>query len=254
VFVIQWAAFVPAFVFRTERFYDLAGSITYVVVIAATVAWNGRTDPRSLLLLSMVCVWALRLGSFLFGRVLRAGKDDRFREIKHSFLRFLSAWTMQGLWVSFTLAAVLAAVTSGRSVSFGPATWVGLAVWLIGLGIEAAADEQKRQFRADPGNRGRFIQTGLWSWSRHPNYFGEIVLWIGAAIVAAPVLRGLQWVAMISPLFVTLLLTRISGIPILERRANEKWGRQADYEAYKRRTPVLVPRPPKNEKLHSSRP
>jgi steroid 5-alpha reductase family enzyme len=175
--------------------------------------------------------------------VLRAGKDDRFREIKRSFLRFLSAWTLQGLWISFTLAAALAAVTATQTVPLGPVAWVGLAVWSIGLAIEAVADDQKRRFRADPSNRGGFIRTGLWAWSRHPNYFGEIVLWAGVAIVAAPALRGWQWVAMISPLFVALLLTRISGIPILERRADERWGGRPDYETYKKRTPVLVPHP-----------
>jgi steroid 5-alpha reductase family enzyme len=106
------------------------------------------------------------------------------------------------------------------------------------------SDAQKNRFRADPANRGKFIQTGLWAWSRHPNYFGEIVLWIGVAIIALPVLRGWQYLTLISPVFVTLLLTRVSGVPMLERRADEKWGGQEDYEAYKARTPVLIPRPP----------
>ena len=113
----------------------------------------------------------------------------------------------------------------------------------LGFAFEAVADSQKSRFRADPANKGRFIHTGLWAWSRHPNYFGEIVLWIGVAIIALPVLRGWQWVTLISPVFVTLLLTRVSGVPMLEKRADEKWGGQEDYEAYKERTPVLVPRP-----------
>jgi steroid 5-alpha reductase family enzyme len=104
-----------------------------------------------------------------------------------------------------------------------------------------AADAQKSRFSANPANKGRFIDTGLWRRSRHPNYFGEIVLWIGIAIAALPVLRGWQWVTIISPAFVTLLLTRVSGIPLLERRADEKWGGQADYEAYKKKTPVPFP-------------
>jgi len=244
-FAMQWIAFVPAFAFRTERFYDLVGSITYIVVAAFTVALAGRIDARASLLLAMVCVWALRLGTFLFLRVLRSGRDERFTEIKRSSLRFLSAWTLQGLWVSFTLSATLAAIAASKTGRLGATAWIGVGVWLAGFGIEAVADEQKRRFRADLAHRGDFIRTGLWAWSRHPNYFGEIVLWIGAAIVAAPVFAGWQWVTMLSPLFVIVLLTRVSGVPILERRADEKWGEQEEYERYKRRTSVLVLRPPR---------
>jgi steroid 5-alpha reductase family enzyme len=123
-------------------------------------------------------------------------------------------------------------------------TVLGVLVWIAGFGIEAVADRQKSRFRADPANKGRFIRSGLWAWSRHPNYFGEIVLWVGVAIIAVPVLQGWQWVTLISPVFVTLLLTRVSGVPLLEKKADATWGGQPDYEAYKASTPVLVPRPP----------
>jgi len=244
-FAIQWLAFVPAFILKTERTYDLTGSFTYISVAILAVALAGRWDARALLLLAMVAVWAVRLGSFLFRRVHRAGKDDRFTEIKQSFVRFLLAWTLQGLWVSFTLAAALAAITTRATKPLGIAAWIGLAIWIIGFAIEITADMQKKRFRAVPENKGRFIQSGLWGWSRHPNYFGEIVLWIGVAVVAAPALQGWQWVMLISPVFVTLLLTKISGIPILERRADKTWGGQPEYEAYKSRTPTLILRPPR---------
>jgi steroid 5-alpha reductase family enzyme len=148
------------------------------------------------------------------------------------------------LWVTLTLAAALAAITTTNRKGLGLCALVGTLVWVFGFAIEAAADAQKSRFRTDPENKGKFINTGLWSWSRHPNYFGEIVLWVGVAIIALPVLQGWQWVTLISPVFVALLLTRISGVPILERRADEKWGGQEDFEAYKERTPVLIPRPP----------
>jgi len=244
-FAVQWIAFVPAFIFRTEHFYDMVGSLTYISVVAFAVLLVNRTDQRALLLFAMVTIWALRLGLFLSHRVRRAGKDDRFTEIKESFIRFLSAWTLQGLWVSFTLAAALAAITTPTPLPLGLCARIGLAVWVLGFGFEIAADWQKSRFRRLEANRGRFISTGLWAWSRHPNYFGEIVLWVGVLIVAAPVLQGWQWVALASPVFVTLLLTKISGIPLLERRADEKWGGQEDYEAYKKRTSILVPWPPK---------
>ena len=242
-FAIQWLAFIPAFVFQTERFYDLTGSLTYITVTIVAVLLAPTPDTRSYVLLALVLVWAIRLGSYLFTRIRKVGKDDRFDAIKPSFIRFLNAWTLQALWVSITLAAALAAITTTVRKSFGVVAVVGLVVWLIGFGLEAAADRQKSRFRADPANRGAFIHTGVWAWSRHPNYFGEITLWIGVALIAAPVLHGWQWATLISPVFVFLLLTRVSGVPMLEKKADKRWGGQPAYETYKKRTPVLVPRP-----------
>ena len=243
-FLVQWIAFVPSFAARTERYYDLVGSLTYLTSIIGVLLLADRFDGRSLVLALLVSLWALRLGSFLYQRIKRAGTDERFDEIKTSFLRFLMAWTLQGLWVFLTLAAALAAMTSAGQAPLGPLGLLGIAVWAAGFLIEAVSDHQKRAFRRDPSNNGRFITTGLWAWSRHPNYFGEIVLWVGIALIALPVLSGWQHVALVSPLFVYVLLTRVSGIPILERRAEERWGDESEYQDYKARTPVLFPRPP----------
>ncbi|MGD2092519.1 MAG: DUF1295 domain-containing protein [Candidatus Aminicenantes bacterium] len=242
-FLIQWLAFIPAYLLQTEGFFDLTGSITYISVIIISVLFSPVIDGRSILILALVVIWAARLGTFLFRRIHKAGKDARFDEIKPSFLRFLMTWTLQGLWVSFTLAAALAAVTTTTRKKLGLFALVGFLVWVFGFVFEVVADTQKSRFRANAENKGKFIHTGLWTWSRHPNYFGEIVLWIGIAIIALPILRGWQWVTLISPVFVTLLLTRVSGIPMLEKRSDEKWGGQDDYEAYKKRTPLLIPRP-----------
>jgi len=243
-FVIQWLAFIPAWLLQSEAFYDLTGSLTYISVTLLAVALAPEIDGRAIVLLVLVVIWAGRLGTYLFRRIRRAGKDERFDRIKKSFPRFLIAWTVQGLWVSLTLAAALAAITTTVRKDLGVVALIGALVWAAGFGVEAAADRQKSRFRADPANKGRFISGGLWAWSRHPNYFGEIMLWVGVAVIAVPVLQGWQWVTLISPVFVALLLTRVSGVPLLEKRADEKWGGQEDYEAYKARTPVLVPLPP----------
>jgi len=242
IFIIQWLAFSVAYVLQSEKFYDLTGSLTYITITVLAVILSPQVDARTILLLLLIVIWAARLGSFLFLRIHKAGKDARFDTIKPSFPRFLNAWTLQGLWVSLTLAAALAAITTTYRQGLGILALIGLLVWIFGFAFEVIADLQKTHFRAQPHNKGKFIHSGLWSRTRHPNYFGEIVLWVGIALIAIPVLRGWQWVTLISPLFVTLLLTRISGVPILEKRADEKWGGQADYEAYKKRTPVLIPR------------
>ena len=247
-FVIQWLVFIHAYLNQTEKFFDLTGSLTYITVTILALLLSPVKDARSMLLTGLVLVWAARLGLFLFQRIKTAGEDRRFRELKTSFSRFLLTWTLQGLWVTFSLAAALAAITSLKRVEFGLFGVIGLLVWLVGFGLESIADSQKSKFKADSANEGKFIQTGLWSWSRHPNYFGEIVLWIGVAIIALPVLSGWQWVTMISPVFVFFLLTRISGVPMLEKRADEKWGGQEDYEAYKVNTSIMIPLPPKGDK------
>jgi steroid 5-alpha reductase family enzyme len=244
-FLVQWVAFAVAFLLQTETFYDLIGSLTYITVTIIAVLLSPDVDGRSILLMAMVVIWAARLGTFLVRRIRKAGKDARFDEIKPSFPRYLLTWTLQGLWVTLTLSAALVAITTSVRKDLGVFALVGLAVWVFGIAVEAAADAQKNAFRAEPANKGKFINTGLWAWSRHPNYFGEIVLWIGVAIIALPVLRGWQWVTLISPVFVALLLMRVSGVPMLEKRADEKWGGQEDYEAYKANTPVLIPKPPK---------
>ena len=245
-FAINAVAFVPSFIARTEHYYDLTGSLTYITTTVLALVLASDLDTRSTLIGLMVLLWSGRLGSFLFKRVKQSGKDGRFDQIKKSFLRFLMAWMIQGLWVTLTAGAAFAAIASGDKQELGFIGAVGFVIWALGFAIEVASDNQKTAFKADPKNDGKFINVGLWSWSRHPNYFGEIMLWTGMAILAFPALSGWQHVTLISPLFVYLLLTRVSGVPMLERRADKKWGGQANYRAYKAATPVLIPRPPKD--------
>lgn len=244
-FVVQWVAYIPAAMAQTDRYFDATGSLTYIGVTIMLVVLSPALDARDLILAAVVVVWAVRLGSFLFVRNIRSGRDDRFDEIKKSKLRFLMVWTLQALWVSLTATAAWIALASSNSAPLDWTTWVGLALWVIGFVLEATADMQKSRFKADPSNRGRFIQTGLWSVSRHPNYFGEILLWIGVLVIAAPVLQGWQWIALLSPVFVTLLLTKVSGIPTLDKKAAQKWGDDPEYRAYRARTSVLIPMPRK---------
>lgn len=241
IYLIHWLVFIPSYIYQTEHYFDLTGSITYLSSLAAVAILHPALDTRGLVFCLLIAIWAIRLGSFLFTRVKRAGSDSRFDLIKINFFRFLLTWTLSGTWVYVTMAAGLAAVSSADSLSLDVFFVAGLALWLAGFGFEVTADTQKTRFRADPANEGKFITSGLWSISRHPNYFGEIVLWIGIAVIAFPVLSGWQYITLISPVFVIFLLTRVSGINLLERAGKQRWGDDPDYRAYLDSTPSLVP-------------
>ena len=243
--LVQWTAFVPAYLSPPERYYDITGTFTYLLLLSLALMW-GSLDARSLLLAAMVLVWAVRLGTFLFRRIQREGKDGRFDDIKPDPGRFAVAWTLQGVWVFLTAIAALIAIVAPAGPELGGRDLVGLLLWGGGFGLEVMADTQKTAFRADPAHEGRFIDTGVWAWSRHPNYAGEITLWTGVLVLASSSFtQPGQWVALVSPVFIYLLLTRVSGVPMLEKRSDARWGGQPDYEAYKARTPVLWPRPPR---------
>jgi steroid 5-alpha reductase family enzyme len=244
-FGAQWIAYVPAYIFQTEHYYDLMGGFTYVSLVVLVVIANPFLDMRGGLVALLVGVWAIRLSTFLFLRVKEAGFDRRFNKMKTIPAQFLMTWTLQGLWVLVTFSAGLAAMTSAKQVPLEGFALVGTAVWLLGFVIEVVADAQKRRFRRDESNTQAFITTGLWSWSRHPNYFGEILLWLGIAIIAVPTLVGWQWATLISPVFVFVLLNYISGVQMLERSADKRWGEDPEYKAYKARTSELIPLPPK---------
>jgi steroid 5-alpha reductase family enzyme len=242
IFAIQWLAFIPAFIFQTEKFYDLIGSITYLTAVIIGILTADQFDLRSIIIASLIGIWALRLGGFLFVRVFQDGGDGRFDKIKPSFHRFLLTWTLQGLWVFLTAVCALTALGNSGKVEIGIVGFIGIAIWTIGFAIEVISDAQKRKFRGKPDKATPFITAGLWAHSRHPNYFGEVVLWTGIAIAALPTLSGLQYITLISPIFVYLLLTKVSGIPLLEQRAEERWGDDEAYVKYRDSTPILLPK------------
>lgn len=242
IFGIQWLAFIPAYIFQTERYYDLIGSFTYITAATLAILLSDQQDPLKYALPLVIITWAARLGNFLFSRVTQQGGDDRFDRIKPNFMRFFMVWNIQGLWVFLTLACALAAISSQQHYTSNidiTTLSIGLLIWATGFGIEVIADRQKTNFKQNPDNKGKFIQSGLWSRSRHPNYCGEIILWLGVAIASSPLLSEWQWLGLISPIFVYLLLTRVSGIPLLEAKAEKIWGKSEDYQAYKANTSIL---------------
>ena len=243
---IQWLAWIPASLAKSERYYDLTGGLTYLTVVGFTL-WAGSQSEspsaRELIVSLLVVIWALRLSSFLYLRIHRTGKDGRFDRLKTSPIRFLVPWTIQGLWVFLTMIVVIVINSQAESApELGIWDAIGLLMWLLGFSIEVIADNQKSAFNANSDNQGKWIDSGLWSYSRHPNYLGEIMLWTGIACFGISCFSGMERLAWISPIFIYLLLTKISGVPILDRRGLEKWGNQPEYHKYREETPTLLPR------------
>ena len=243
---IQWVAWIPASVGKTERFYDLTGGLTYLTVVGFSLWAGSQSEPpslRELIVSLLVVIWSLRLSFFLYLRIHRTGKDGRFDQLKTSPIRFLVPWTLQGLWVFLTMIVVIVINSQADSA---PALeiwdYIGLSIWILGFGIETIADNQKTVFNTEPNNQGKWIDSGLWSYSRHPNYLGEILLWTGIAFFGISCFTGLERVAWISPIFIYILLTKVSGTPILDKRALEKWGDDPEYQKYRDNTPALIPR------------
>ena len=245
-FLVHWIAFIPSYLAKTEKFYDITGTVAYITVLyiastLTTYSFDHQLELRSQVAIALVVIWAVRLGLFLFIRVLKVGEDRRFREAKQSFSKYLLWWSMSALWVFLTTANALTLIINNTNVSDDLYFYFGISLWGFGFLFEVLADEQKRKFRTNKNNKNRFISTGLWGISRHPNYFGEILLWVGMAIIALPTLKGWQHVTLISPIFIYFLLTRISGVNLLEQRADKKWSGDEDYKKYKKQVPILIP-------------
>ena len=244
-FATHWIIAVPSLITSSEKYFDFTGMVATLLLVLtsmfALLSSGAEASIRSVFVATFVSVWTLRLGIFLYKRIVKAGEDIRFRDIKKSLPKFLMTWTLSALWVFLTTVNAITLIALNPLEPIGIFFIMGALLWLLGFGFEVIADRQKKYFSEQPKNEGRFITQGLWSVSRHPNYFGEIILWAGIAIISLPFLSGWQYVTLVSPVFVFLLLTRISGLPFLEDKAEKKWGEDKDYIEYKKRTPILVP-------------
>ena len=241
-FLIQWVAYIPAYIFQTEKFYDLTGSLSYLTVIWFVFFSSNNLSGlniHNLIVVTLISIWAIRLGTFLFGRIHKDGEDKRFRTIKTSASQFFMTWTLQGMWVSICTMCAITAISSSQGIIANALFYLGLAFFIVGFAIEVVSDQQKSAFRAVPENKEKFITSGLWSKSQHPNYFGEILLWSAIALLSISSLNGTQYLTLISPVFTYVLLVYISGVRMLDDMGNKKWGHLEEYKEYKRNTPTL---------------
>ncbi len=244
-YVIHWIAYIPAYLFQTEKFYDLTGSVTYLSVVWFVFLSTYQSislNFGNLILVLLISIWTIRLGLFLFMRIHKAGEDKRFRTIKTSASQFFMTFTLSGLWVTLCSMCALVAISSPEGLVMNALTYVGIILFIIGFGIEIVADNQKTAFRSIEANKDSFITSGLWSKSRHPNYFGEVLLWFAIAVISFSSLEGLQLITLISPIFTYILLVYVSGVRMLEDMNDKKWADDEQYKSYKKNTPMLFPK------------
>ena len=240
IFLIHLLIFVPSYFFQTEKFFDLTGTISYVSSVLFIFFKSNTLESinlGSLVLSSFIIIWSLRLGIFLFLRIKKAGKDRRFNEIKKSFSWFFMTFSVSGMWVTICSICALTGIANG--IIFSTTTIIGIIIFIIGFTIEIIADSQKTKFRANDDNKDKFISSGLWKYSRHPNYLGEIILWLGISLISFSSLEGFQYITLISPIFTYLLLVNVSGINFLEKSGKKKWGHLDSYKKYLKETPRL---------------
>ncbi len=248
---INLLMFIPAYILKADKLTDLSYSLTFAVLTLIALISNGFS-LENIIVSSMVFAWSLRLGSYLFNRIKKIKRDKRFDGIRESFTSFLKFWILQGVSVWIILIPALLFMDN-QSKRIDIILIVGFVVWLIGILIETIADKQKYDFIQKQENKGKFIQSGLWKYSRHPNYFGEILCWIGVYIATIPSLA--LWeraIGLVSPLFISTLIIFVTGIPPLEKSADAKWGKDRKYRNYKQRTSILVPLPIKKKDKHSN--
>ena len=239
-FIIHWLLFIPAYVFKTEKFYDLTGTISYISIVLYVLlsSTDGIINYGNIIVSCLIIMWTLRLGAFLYTRIKKAGEDKRFREIKKSFSWFFKAFTISGMWVSICAICALTGISNG--IELTGVTYIGIVIFIIGFAIEIISDNQKTNFKKIEHNKDKFITTGLWKYSRHPNYLGEIILWTGVAIISYSSLEVYQMFTLVSPIFTYLLLVNVSGINLLEKSGEKKWGHLDSYKSYKENTPRLI--------------
>lgn len=236
---INLSMFLIAFWRKSDKLTD----ISYAATFATIAIWSFITSSREwyhTLLMVLVVLWAIRLGGFLLYRVIKKGKDARFDGMRESFTKFGKFWLAQAITVWVMMIPSVFAFNATPAHNW--LVFIGVAVWAIGLLCETTADFQKLTFSNNPANKDKWIDTGIWHYSRHPNYFGEIHIWVGIYLytfAGLPLLPAI--IGLVSPAFIIILLLFISGIPILEKSADKRWGSNPKYRAYKKRTSILIP-------------
>ena len=240
---VLWAVSVRL---RDATFIDAFWGAGFVLIAGASAVATPPTDARNALLLVLVTIWAARLGWHLFARWRRMGHEDsRYAAMRAKAGDTFAGWSLWSIfWVQGAIMWVISwplqAAMAAPSVPFGWLDYLGSAIAMGGIVLETIADIQLARFMEDPKNRGKVLDTGAWAWSRHPNYFGDAATWWGLFLIA---LAGSgAWWTVLSPLLMTFLLLRVSGVALTEK---DIAARRPGYVDYTKRTNTFIPRPPK---------
>lgn len=240
---IQIAFFLFAAIKKTDKVTDLSYGLTFVVVSIVTLLQNIESiNTVKIILTVLISIWGIRLSSYLFLRILKIGKDKRFDGIRENTKSFASFWLLQAVSIFLILSPVTYLIILDVDMNLSIVSILGFLVATMGIALEGIADQQKFVFKSNPMNKDMWIQSGVWKYSRHPNYLGEIMMWVGVFIYVLPYISGLGWLTIISPIFISILLLFISGIPTLEKKYNEKYKDNADYQNYVKNTGILIPK------------
>jgi steroid 5-alpha reductase family enzyme len=230
---------------KTDKVTDLSYGLSFLTIAAAVLVRSGVFDPGRLIVAFCVFTWSIRLALYLFSRILRTKVDHRFDGIRESFPRFARFWILQAMTAWLVSLPVILYLGGRIPRTVDLPLVLGGVLALIALVFESVADAQKSAFHNRPEPKDTFIKTGLWKFSRHPNYFGETMFWWGLFLAVPPAFSGLQYLAVLGPVFITVLLLFVSGIPLLEKSADAKYGKNPEYQSYKAATSIFIPVPPR---------
>lgn len=239
--------FVIALITKNNGTADVGYGIAFMVVIIATFLQAPVTEPLLLILTLLPFVWGARLATRIYLKNKGKPEDFRYKAWREAWgntfvwRSFLQVFMLQGLVVFVVALPVTLALVYPATVFNTTLAYAGLALWLVGFFFEVVGDRQLDTFIQNPQNKGKIMMGGLWKYSRHPNYFGESTMWVGIAFISFA-LSSVPFVALVSPLLITFLLLKVSGVPLLEKR----WEGNPDWEAYKKRTSVFIPLPPRS--------
>ncbi|XP_031559652.1 uncharacterized protein C594.04c-like [Actinia tenebrosa] len=243
---MQTSFFIVAATCKFDKVTDFAGGTNFVLLAILTFCLGQTYHDRQIMVTVCVIVWGIRLSGYLLYRIIKIGEDRRFDDKRENCLAFAGFWIFQAVWV-FTVSLSVIMINAPlpkNAKGLGTLDYVGVAIFGVGLILEAVSDQIKFSFRNNPENRGKWCAVGPWKWSRHPNYFGEMLVWWGIFIISCSILEKGEWAAILSPLFLMAILLFLSGIPLLEKKADERYGSLTTYRIYKKNTSPLIPLPP----------
>lgn len=242
-FIIQIIFFIYAALFKTDKVTDLSYGLTFILVTLFALFQNQTYFTYQLIVTSLITLWGIRLAGYLFIRIIKTKRDKRFDGIRENFFKFAQFWFFQAIAV--WAISLPSTYLHSLKVDFQLNTVMilGILIWLVGIITETIADAQKFKFKNNSKNKGKWIESGIWKYSRHPNYFGEMLCWWGIFIISIPFQSGLSWLTITGPVFITYILLFATGIPTLEKKYNQRYKDNKDYQKYKKETNLLIPLP-----------